>query len=81
MIDPIAVQWFLVVSSNYLGLSTMAKSTKTGHGGGKEAKKTGANRKMEKRYEMRALDYAKSMASMKDSAGFIKPGSRKKVGG
>jgi len=55
----------------------MAKIIRSGTGGGKEAKTTGSNRKSDKRYDARALEFAR----MKDTDGYHKPGSRKKVGG
>jgi len=59
----------------------MSKTKRTGHGGGPEAKTTGTNRKNEKRYVTRALDFARTIGALKDPTGYHKPGSRKKVGG
>ena len=59
--------------------------TKTqNHGGGKFAQTKGENRKAEKRYDKRAVDYAKMVAgwtgsSIPPEGAFHKPGSRKKV--
>lgn len=50
--------------------------TKANHGGGKFAQRIGSNRKAEKSYDLRAMDYAKMVTK---STGFHKPGSRKKV--
>lgn len=56
--------------------------TQANHGGGKFAKTTGFNRKMEKRYEARAVDYARTISSLEaqrlDTAGYHKPGSRQR---
>lgn len=50
------------------------------HGGGKFAQRIGSNRKAEKSYDLRALDYAKMVSDPRfKSEGFHKPGSRKKV--
>ncbi|SAK19155.1 hypothetical protein UA17_01747 [Burkholderia multivorans] len=55
------------------------------HGGGPYATKKGSNRKADKRYDERAVDYAKMMAdkhpgithSRFETGGYHKPGSRK----
>lgn len=55
--------------------------TRANHGGANFATKTGTNRKSEARYDRRAVDYAKTVETMKETGGFHRPGSRKKVGG
>lgn len=58
-------------------------TNKANHGGGKYAQKMGNNRKTDKRYDARAIDYNKTVeslvASRKDTSGYHKPGARKKV--
>lgn len=55
------------------------------HGGANFAKTTGTNRKASVEYDRRSVDYDKLAAQSKigngsrDSNGFTKPGSRKKV--
>lgn len=55
------------------------------HGGGKFAKTQGHNRKTERAYDAKAKEYNAMVAQHKigndsrDSTGYTKPGSRKKV--
>ena len=55
------------------------------HGGGRFAQKKGSNRKADKRYDKRALEYAKMVGQHKigdgqrEANGYPAPGSRKKV--
>jgi hypothetical protein len=49
------------------------------HGGGKFADKHGTNRKIDRAYDRRSVDYGRMVEDMKDSSGYHKPGSRKKI--
>lgn len=51
------------------------------HGGGKFAKRTGNNRKADKRYDSRVTAYNRTVAESRTDVtrAFHKPGSRKKV--
>lgn len=60
-------------------------NTQTNHGGGKFAKTIGHNRKSVAAYEKRSVEFNKMVSGSKigndsrDSTGYTKPGSRKKV--
>lgn len=65
-----------------------ASHTQDWHGGANQAVTHGNNRKTDKRYDARAVDYAKMMEDTRkpgithsrfESGGYHKPGSRKKV--
>lgn len=81
-----AVQWFLVVSDNYL-FKGIAMNTQANHGGANFAKKTGENRKAAARHNVRSVDYQKMIEQKsigdghREADGYIRPGSRKKIGG